>query len=393
MAQYRRPGSRGRRRRQSWWVTLLSRRPRPVWMLVTAHVFALGIALVLYALPHHVIPQAGVAVGITSSRASMSSANNAGENSAADGVETQAPVATQQPGSDMTAISSQAIDDSGAPAAAQSASAVPEPSSTPAADAVGSFRVKFADYFTSGEVERTENTYRSANVNITLSSNYNDSLQVRYHVADIYIADISCLQTAFANDQYGSGYTEWPQSFAERFQSIVTINGDYCGARKDGVVIRNGMLYRDERNINDVAVIYWDGTMKAFSPHEFDAETEMANGAYQCWNFGPFLLDEDGKALTDFNSDVTSENPRSVFGYYEPGHYCFVAVDGRSNDSKGMKLTTLAQLMEYLGCKQAFNLDGGQTSILCAGSSIINNPCDGGRKSSDVIMILDRVAE
>ena len=392
MAQYRRPGSRRKRRRQSRLVALLYRRPRPIWMLVTAHVFALGIALVLYALPHHVIPQAGVAVGITSSRASMS-ASNAAQPSAANAVETQAPVATQQPEADAPTPTPQAVNDTGVLAAAQSASPVAEPSSTPAVDAVGIFRVKFADYFTSGEVERTDNTYRSANVNITLSTNYNDDLQVRYHVADIYIADISCLQTAFARDQYGSGYSEWPQSFARRFQSIVTINGDYSGARKNGVIIRNGTLYRDENNINDVAVIYWDGTMKTFSPHDFDAETEMANGAYQCWNFGPLLLDEDGKALTDFNSDVTSRHPRSVIGYYEPGHYCFVAVDGRSSESKGLTMTALAQLMEYLGCKQAFNLDGGQTSILCAGTSVINDPYKDGRKCSDVIMILDRAAE
>ena len=38
---------------------------------------------------------------------------------------------------------------------------------------------------------------------------------------------------------------------------------------------------------------------------------------------------EDGKAKTTFTSDVKPKNPRSVIGYYEPGHYCFVQVDGR----------------------------------------------------------------
>ena len=45
------------------------RRQRPVWVLIIMHAFALGIALLVYALPHHVIPEASVAVGTVSTRA------------------------------------------------------------------------------------------------------------------------------------------------------------------------------------------------------------------------------------------------------------------------------------------------------------------------------------
>lgn len=374
MQKNARSGGRKTPRRESWLARQLRRRPRPLWMLIGGHVLALGIALLIYALPHHVIPSAGVAVGITSSRESMANPTAAATASDVPVGETPTP---------------------DAPAAAASATVEPSvtPSPTPAVDTVGSFRVKYADLFTDGEVVRTDTTYQSANVNITIYDIYEEERNVRYHIADIYVADISCLVTGFANDQYGHGYSEWPVNIARRFGSIVTINGDYYGGRRNGVVIRNGTLYRDERNVNDVCVLYWDGTMKTFSPDEFDAETEMANGAYQSWNFGPMLLDENGTALTEFNSDVTSRHPRSVIGYYEPGHYCFVAVDGRCSDSEGMRMSTLASLMESLGCKQAFNLDGGQTSMLYAGATLLNQPYKGGRKCSDVIMILDQVTQ
>ena len=34
-----------------------------------------------------------------------------------------------------------------------------------------------------------------------------------------------------------------------------------------------------------------------------------------------------------------------LIGYYEPGHYCFVAVDGRSDKSKGLTMAQLSELM------------------------------------------------
>ena len=60
---------------------------------------------------------------------------------------------------------------------------------------------------------------------------------------------------------------------------------------------------------------------------------------------------------------VQGLNPRSAVGYYEPGHYCFVVIDGRQPGySKGATLMQLAQLFESLGCKEAYNLDGGKSA-------------------------------
>lgn len=375
MAQ--RPRSRRMRRRwlrDSWIWRQMKRRPRPIWLLTVAHVLVLGIALLLYALPHHVIPQEGVAVGIKSERGSVSVQE------------------TPVPGAQ--ALSADAVAVIGATEAPQeTVPPNPEPQVASTPEPVGSFRTKFADHFTDGTVEHVDSTYRSANVDITISKVYDEVCETTYYVADIYIADISCLTTAFARDKVGSGYREWPQNFAERYGSIVTITGDYSGGRKDGVIIHNGTLYRDEKNVRDVCVLYWDGTVKTFTAAQFDAETEMAQGAYQCWNFGPTLLGESGQALSSFNSEVTAKNPRSAFGYFEPGHYCFVTVDGRSNKSKGMTLAELSSVMASLGCEHAYNLDGGKTAMMCGLTTVINKPYEDGRKTSDVIMILDQVAQ
>jgi len=170
--------------------------------------------------------------------------------------------------------------------------------------------------------------------------------------------------------------------------AVAAINGDYYGVESSGVVIRNGVLYRDDANA-DVLVLYEDGTMKAFSANEFDANMEMKNGAYQAWNFGPVLV-EDGTAKTSFSSRISAANPRTAIGYVEPGHYVFVTVDGRQEGySSGMTLKELASVMKKFGCQVAYNLDGGQTSTMTFGDEIANQPYKGGRLTSDIIYISD----
>ena len=260
----------------------------------------------------------------------------------------------------------------------------------PTPDPVGYFGTKFADKFTGGEVLQEGNNYKSGNVNVTITEFR--EYGARIYLADIYIKDISCLKSGLAKDTYGKGYSEWPKNIAERMGSVVTINGDYYGTRDTGNVVRNGVFYREcEKTKLDVCVVYWDGTMETMKASEFDAQTEVEKGAYQVWNFGPALLDDDGQTIEEFDSKVSAANPRSVIGYFEPGHYCFLVCDGRSSSSAGLSLRNLSIVMKDIGCVRAYNLDGGKTAQMVAGTKVISKPYDGGRTCSDVITIVDAI--
>ena len=45
--------------------------------------------------------------------------------------------------------------------------------------------------------------------------------------------------------------------------------------------------------------------------------------------------------------------------------------------------------MESLGCKLAYNLDGGQSSALVFGDSLVNSPSNGGRPITDILFIAE----
>lgn len=89
-------------------------------------------------------------------------------------------------------------------------------------------------------------------------------------------------------------------------------------------------------------------------------------------------------------STVKGANPRSAIGYYEPGHYCTVLVEGRqAGYSKGMSMVQLSQLFESLGCKAAYNFDGGQSSVMTFMGEVYNQPANGGRSNSDMFYVAE----
>jgi len=250
----------------------------------------------------------------------------------------------------------------------------------------GDFSQKWADKFTAGDPEITDNSYKGKNVNVTVTKYQEDD--ITYYVEDIYVKNIKYLKAAFAGGEYERGQSEWVLDMAEENDAISAITGDSYGFLTNGVVVRNGVLYR-ESLFEDVCKINYDGTMETYEASSFDLEKLKSEGAWQVWSFGPMLL-ENEEAMEEFNSSVNPKNPRSAIGYFEPGHYCFVLVDGRQPGySSGISLKELSALFKELGCKTAYNLDGGQTASMTFSDSLVNSPYNGGRKASDIIYIAD----
>ena len=246
---------------------------------------------------------------------------------------------------------------------------------------------KFADKYTE-TVVATENSYSSPDISITVTE---ETLgRTTYYLADIYVRDITCFRSALARNTYGSGFRDSITDMAALNNALLAVNGDYYGNTSEGVVIRNGVIYRANRTGCDVCVLYYDGTMRVMPGASFSVEDAIRDGAWQAWTFGPALLDTDGSVLTAFTSTnrIISANPRTAIGYYEPGHYCMVVVDGRGA-SAGITLPDLSRLFYDLGCTAAYNLDGGNSSIMVWNDAVINDPSGGGRESSDALLIAE----
>ena len=248
------------------------------------------------------------------------------------------------------------------------------------------FSSRFPDRFTNdGSVVSEDGFYMDSENNVTVKTVAENG--VTYHVADIYVRHVTSLRTAMASDTFTTGVAASVLEMSRENNAILAVSGDYFGIRERGIVIRNGEVYRKTK-AHEICVLYYDGTMETYSYGSFDIEKAIAGGAWQAWDFGPALLDFEGCAITEFKTGIAGKNPRVAIGYYEPGHYVLVAVDGRQKHSDGMSLVELAALFESLGCKRAYNLDGGHSAVMTYEGEIYSSPSKkGGRDISDIIYL------
>ena len=252
---------------------------------------------------------------------------------------------------------------------------------------------KYAEKFSAAGPAFDETSYRSENVAIELRTEY--VYESIVHVADIYIQDIASFRTA-VYDEFGKSPIR-AQEMAQQTEAIVAISGDYFSAHLNHgmLIVRNGQVYVDKPPKGyDTCVLYYDGVMETIRDAAFDRDAVFARGPYQAWCFGPALLGEDGAAIESFRgSTIRTNNPRSAIGYFEPGHYCFVMVEGRSNDSAGMTLEQLSEFFASMGCKAAYNLDGGKTAEMVWEDELVNPRLGSGRSVSDILYIMDGKSE
>ena len=348
-----------------------------------------GLGLTAFALFHHVLPRQQQSMGIVISQESQAEAPASTPTPARTEAPrpTPAPIVTSAPanrgGRQIAGSRGGAFSMNGKGGSAlteESDAPADEPSAIPLSE-------KFADQYTD-TVVITDNSYSSPDISITVSQETRG--RASYYLADIYVRDIACFQSALARDTYGTGFRDSIRDMAIENGALLAINGDYYGNTSEGVVIRNGVIYRANRTDCDVCVLYLDGTMRVMPGDSFSVEEAVAQGAWQAWTFGPALLDGDGGVLSSFSSTsrIIAANPRTAIGYYEPGHYCMVVVDGRG-ESAGITLPDLSQLFHDLGCTAAYNLDGGNSSIMVWNDEIINDPSGGGRESSDALLIAE----
>jgi exopolysaccharide biosynthesis protein len=246
----------------------------------------------------------------------------------------------------------------------------------------------------------TDTSYTSADSSIEISTVVTGSGDetVTYYVADVELTDATTLRSAFAEDSFGENITEPTSAIAEANDAIFAINGDYYGFRDTGIVIRNGVVYRDEGARQGLA-FYTDGTVQVYDETITTAEQLLADGVWNTLSFGPSLL-EDGEIAAGIegievdtnvgNHSIQGEQPRTAVGVIDENHLVFVVVDGRSDGySDGVTMTELASIMQGLGATTAYNIDGGGSSTMYFDGQLVNNPLGKGeeRGTSDILYI------
>ena len=253
---------------------------------------------------------------------------------------------------------------------------------------------------TSSAVVSDDWNYQSQAVSISIRevSSGSGRSALTYFVADVVLSDATQLSSAFAKDSFGENIIEYTSKIASDNNAIFAINGDYYGFRSDGIVIRNGVIYRDLPARTGLA-FYRDGSMKIYDETQTTAQQLLDEGVWNTLSFGPVLIENSVVATnlsyvevdTNFgNHSIQGANPRTGVGIIAENHFVFIVVDGRSPGySNGVTLTNFAQIFKDLGCTEAYNIDGGGSSTMYFLGRVVNNPLGKNqeRGTSDILLI------
>ena len=246
----------------------------------------------------------------------------------------------------------------------------------------------------------SENHYESGGTSITIRkvTTGAGTATVTYFVADVVLAGGTELRSGFADNKFGTNIIADTSTIAKENSAIFAINGDYYGFRTSGIVIRNGVIFRDKPARQGLA-ISTDGTMKLYDEKTTTAQQLLDEGVWNTVSFGPGIL-ENGQILAGIdkveidtnigNHSIQGNQPRTGIGVIAENHVVFVAVDGRSSGySKGVTMTEFAQIFAGLGAQTAYNLDGGGSTTMVLDGTLVNNPLGKGqeRGTSDIIYI------
>jgi len=245
----------------------------------------------------------------------------------------------------------------------------------------------------------TDDGYTSDDTEISLDTVTQGSGEdtVTYYVAHVALDDATQLRSAFAQDEFGTNITEDTSDIAQDNGAILAVNGDYYGFRDTGIVIRNGVVYRDEGAREGLA-FYTDGRVEVYDETATTADELVAAGVWNTLSFGPAVV-EDGTTVDGIedvevdtnvgNHSIQGEQPRTAIGVDDDGNLVIVVVDGRDTGySRGATMTELAQIMIDQGATTAYNLDGGGSSTLYFDGEVVNRPSNGGeRGTSDILYV------
>ena len=240
----------------------------------------------------------------------------------------------------------------------------------------------------SGSPQVTDSSYQDDHISIQIEKRR--LLDSDVTIADVIISDPSLLKTGLAGGVFGRNITDTTSAIASECNAIFAVNGDFYGFRDDGIVKRNSYFYRNVPRTDpssDVLLIDQQGELSIYPDSR--VTKDLIDQSTQVISFGPGLV-ENG-SVTENAMAASERNPRTAIGEIEPLHYVFVTVDGRTNENAGMFLTDLACLMKDLGCRTAYNLDGGGSTAMWFMGKVQNTPADGHklgeRKVSDIVYI------
>ena len=212
-----------------------------------------------------------------------------------------------------------------------------------------------------------------------------------YTIAEVKIADPSQFRRFVADGDYSSGAKYFPSEMATSVNAVLASNGDFYSFRNDGIIVYDSKLMRDEGWSMDSCFITGNGDLKFAHIGQYTTREAMQqlideNGVRFSLAFGPILIENSKLCWIKDPYPVGEGNqnyPRIALCQLDELHYLLVTVSDEDPYGPSHTLQTFAENLMDMGCKMAYNLDGGQSATVVMDNKTVNYVWQ--RKVSDII--------
>lgn len=221
----------------------------------------------------------------------------------------------------------------------------------------------------------SDREYQDPTIHVVIEENRVDECD--YWIARIQIQDASQLRTISAGG-FDTTMSMKGTALAKRVNAVLAIDGDYYCYTGTGYILRQGELYLDlPDGDRDVLLIDEDGDFHIVPTPVQGEVTDTVDGkkVINAFYFGPALV-VDGQVpevVTGPNMAAEEKRQRMCIAQVGPLDYMVVCCEAPARGSAGMTLRQFAELVGSLGVECAYNLDGGDSTMLIFDGEKLND--------------------
>ena len=239
----------------------------------------------------------------------------------------------------------------------------------------------------------TEAGYEDETIRVQMETREGSKKDLLWRIAWVEIASPTQLRTAYFGKDVRHAKQDKLKLLAPDHNAIVAINGDNFvqESAKHSFVVRMGEVRQTKLNkTKDILIIDENGDFHTFinSKGADTFEKDTGHTIVNAFMFGPALV-KDGQVVKEkreygFNPEGTQ--PRTAIGQLDTLSYVMVIADNTAkSDNKGVTHKQLAEFMLELGCREAYNLDGGGSAEMMFNNVRFNNTYGSPRDLTDMI--------
>ncbi len=197
----------------------------------------------------------------------------------------------------------------------------------------------------------------------------------------VAVYDPSRIQTVVTDNLGVSG--QYLTKMAKNHDALIAINGggfddpnfNSTGGSPLGITVCNGTYVTEKLYKGAGGIIGFTEEDKLILSAKCTTAEAKKQGIRDAVTFGPFLI-VNGKPSEVLGNGGWGSAPRTAIAQRKDGIVLFLVLNGRKGTKVGADMDDLIDILVDYGAYNAANLDGGTSSVLVVGDTIVNDPID-----------------